>query len=172
MRGKGSGVRPTLTIVMGMMALFGALLLAAACSGGSDAPATPPGSFSGGGADVSITVGGDTWEYKDGICEKGTGDDYLSLNAGNPAGAEYFGIVAGDYPGAPGTPKSATGGGDFSGQDQVVLHFRHERRDYLVKFAATRATLAADISSGSFASELTSASGSDAAVSGTFTCGK
>lgn len=160
-------------VILGAAAVSAMILIAAACSGGGgDKAPTPPGGFSGGGADVTVKVGGATWEYKDGICVKGEGDSYLSLNAGNPATGEYFGLVVGKYPGAPGTPKAATGGGEFTGQQQVVLNFKHNRRSYLAKFDATTATLAADISSGSFVSQLTSDAGAAGAVSGTFTCGK
>jgi hypothetical protein len=152
-----------------------ALLLAAACSGGGDKAPTPPGGFSGGGADVSVTVGGDSWQYKDGICGQGADDAYFSLNAGNPATGEYFGLVAGKYPGAPtdlGTPRAATGGGDFTTRAQTVVNFKHKNRTYLVSFDATKVTLAPDLKSGSFSSNLTSASGDEGAVTGTFTCGK
>ena len=119
---------------------------------------------------MSVKVADKSWEYKDGICQKGGNDRYLSLNVGNSAGDEYFGLVAGQYPGGEGTPKAATGGGVFQGQSETLIRFRHEHRDYLVKFDATKVTLAADISSGSFVSELTSGLGNDATVSGTFTC--
>jgi hypothetical protein len=147
-----------------------------ACSGGGgsgdDPVRTPPGGFSGGGTDITVRVGADTWEYKDGICVKGDGDSYLEVDAGNAATDEYFGLLAGAYPGAPGTPVSAAGGGDFAGRDHAILHIKHNRREYLVSFADTTVTLAPDISSGSFVARSTAFAGDAGAVSGTFTCGK
>ena len=97
----------------------------------------------------------------------------MQLNIGNPAGDEYFGLTAGRYPGAEGTPRPAKGGGDFAGAEEVRLSFKHEQRVYLVKFAATKTTLAPDISSGDFSSELTTADnkGNAVVVTGSFTCG-
>lgn len=160
-----------------LFALIPACLLAAsaaACSGGGDKAPTPPGGFSGGGSDVTVTVAGESWEYKDGICTTGDGDSYFSLNAGNTATGEYFGLVAGLYPGAPegiGTPRAATGGGDFTGRPQTVVTFKHKNRSYLLSFDATKVTLAADLKAGSFTAMLTSAAGGSRNVSGTFTCG-
>ena len=112
-----------------------------ACNGGSKGSPTPPGGFAGGGADAAVKVADKAWEYKDGICQKGGNDRYLSVNIGNPASDEYFGLVAGQYPGVEGTPKAATGGGEFIGQGQAVVTFRHEKKLYLVKFASTKVTL-------------------------------
>jgi hypothetical protein len=161
---------PRVTLLFAAAALIAG---AAACSGGSDKAPTPPGGFSGGGANVNVIVGDKSWDYKDGICQRGDGDEYIELNAGNPATGEYLGLVVGKYPGAPDDPatlKAATGGGDFQGRGQTVLNFKHKNRSYLVSFPATKVTLAPDLSSGSFTASLTSESGDAGKVSGTFTC--
>jgi hypothetical protein len=155
-------------------AILVASLAIAACGGSSKAVPTPPGGFVGGGADASVKIGDKAWEYKDGICEKGGNDRYLSVNIGNPAGDEYFGLVVGQYPGVDGTPKAATGGGEFTGQSQTVVTFRHETKLYLVKFDSTKVTLPPGLASGAFTSELTAPDdgGTAVAVSGTFVCTK
>ncbi len=168
--------------LMHTVAIAGLLLIAvgvASCGGGGS---TKTGqktfeatirSFKGGTANANVMVGTDSIAYTGGTCEKGAGDKYLALNIGDVNGSgDYFGLLAGQHPAAAPAARSTSGGGEFAGQDQALVTFRHGGRSYLLRFTETKITLAPDISSGSVSGELTSsdAATTPAAVSGTFTC--
>ena len=154
------------------------LTLAAAACGGSESSSSktttaPIRSFKDGPANAHVTAGDQTIDYKGGTCEKGPGDKYLALNIGEVNGSgDYFGLLAGQHPSAGASAHSAQGGGNFAGQDETLVTFRHASRSYLLRFSETKVTLAPDLASGAFTSVLTTAdaSGGTTAVSGTFTC--
>jgi hypothetical protein len=156
------------------MAAAGVLIaVGAAGCGGDDSKTdpTPLGAFVGGRANATLQVGDKAMTFEDGICTKGPDNKYLTVNIGNPAAEKYFGMSVGAEPNNQ-TTRSAAGGGEFSGRDEVLINLRYDQTIYLLRFDDTKVTLQPDLNSGQLTGRLTrdNDDGSAINVSGSFTC--
>ncbi len=160
-----------------------ALLLAAACGGGSDdsksdkaadtaatsAPAKSQANsdaptFSGGKAKAEVNIGGKTFSYDGGSCQTDPDDKWLAVNIGTPTGDDYFGISLGAYLGEE-AAKPAKGGGVFTSDDTLVIAMNSGGTGYLINKSS--ATIASDLKSGQFEGTDFESGGP---VTGSFTC--
>ena len=124
---------------------------------------SPTGPRFSGSATATVTIGGESFKYKDGRCDTGPDDAWLAVNIGQAGGGEYFGVVVGVSPGSPEGAKSARGGGEFSGDDYLVTGI-HNGGAFLLDEG--QLTLDSDLKSGGFSG--TSLDGEP--MSGSFKC--
>jgi hypothetical protein len=161
------------------------LVAFAACGGGSEekatqtpaepaaatptqvAEATPVGPTFSGSATATVTVGGQSFTFKNGRCDKGPDDAWLLVSIGRPAGDEYFGLLAGADPTAPEAMKPAKGGGEFTGQECGSLSATFGGNTFVRALdAECKLTLDADLEGGEFVGTTTEGE----PVSGSFKC--
>jgi hypothetical protein len=113
------------------------------------AAVTPTGPQFSGSATASVTVGDQSFTFKNGRCDKGPDDAWLAVNIGQ--GDEYFGLLVGTDPTAPAGRKAAKGGGEFTGQDCGVLSATFGGNSFARGLDATcKLTLDADLAGGEF----------------------
>ncbi len=115
------------------LALTLALVLAACGTGPSTSPSPaatpetsfPSASFTGGSATASVSLPRqEPIRFAGGWCERPPGDAWLTINIGDPNGAEYFGLLVGPHPYGGAGASPVAGGGTFS-EDSTVVSWRH-----------------------------------------------
>jgi hypothetical protein len=145
---------------------------------GTSTPATPTGAtptqaataaptaagFSG-SATATVVVGDQTFEFKDGRCDKASDEAWLAVNIGRP-GSDYFGLLVGAHPGAGPDVKPAEGGGEFT-DGILVTAAQGDSTFTMAPAEGNKITLAPDLESGEFAG--TTIDGQQ--MSGSFECG-
>ena len=119
-----------------------------------------------GSATASVTVGDQSLTFKNGRCDKGPDDAWLSVNIGQPGSDEYFGLVVGNLTGEVGL-KSAKGGGEFTGNEIGAVTGISGRIGFGMTGAeGNKVTLDADLKAGEFVGTTTDGQ----SVSGSFKC--
>lgn len=154
-------------------------LLAAACStsspadtaGPSDAPgpseaatASPTASL-GGTAQVTITGPFGTARWTGGTCDHAGTGDWLAVNAGDPNGPEYVGVLIGRSPYGPGDASPLASGGTYSGSS-VLVTWRHDGAASGLPRGIATARVDATLASGTFTGRLATGE----TVTGSFDC--
>jgi hypothetical protein len=160
--------RTLLTIVV-LSLLFAAF---AACGGGGEEKATPTstkpagatptqtavgtptGPTFSGNATATVKVGDKTLTFKNGKCDIAPDNTWLAVNIGQASSDEYFGLLVGTNPSAPGGARPVSGGGVFT-DGEIVLSGTQGGSTFIMggigaAAAANKVTLAADLKSGEF----------------------
>ena len=110
----------------------GAPTAAASGAGASPAPSqSADAGFVGGTATARLTLPSGALSYAGGTCEHGPSDAWLAVNIGQPAGAEYFGLIAGRSPYGSTDARTASGGGTVTGA-AVLITYRHAGTEYVL----------------------------------------
>ena len=114
-------------------------------------PANPQ--FSG-SATASVIVGDQSFTFTNGRCDIAPDSTWLAVNIGQAGGDEYFGLLVGANPSAPGGARPVSGGGVFT-DGEIVLTVEQGDSTFLMggtsaAAAANKVTLAADLKSGQF----------------------
>ncbi len=153
------------------------VLIAAACStsapadtavpsdAASASPATPLAASPDGTALVTITGPFGTATWTGGTCDQAGSGEWLAVNAGDPNGPEYVGIVIGRSPYGPGDASPLASGGAYSGSS-VLVTWRHDGAANGLPRGTATARVAPTLESGTFTGHL----GTGEAISGTFDC--
>jgi len=137
--------------------------------------ATPTGSVEGtvngptfsGNATATVTMGEETFTFKDGKCDVGPDEAWLVVNIGQVGDDNYFGLLVGANPDAPEGAQAVAGGGEFSFDDgEVALAGQHAGAPFVMSGAGSTVTVAPDLQSGEF--EGTAFDGQS--ISGSFKC--
>jgi hypothetical protein len=107
-----------------------------------------------GSATASVTVGDQSFTFENGKCDIAPDSTWLAVNIGQPDGAEYFGLLVGANPSAPGGARPISGGGVFT-DGEVALTVQQGYNSFMMggtsaAAAANKVTLAADLKSGQF----------------------
>jgi hypothetical protein len=119
-----------------------------------------------GSATASVTVGGQSFTFKNGRCDKGPDDAWLAVNIGQAGGDEYFGLLVGNPAGEEGL-KSAKGGGVFTGKEIAAVAGTSGGTSFgMIGGEGNKVTLDADLKAGEFVG--TTIEGE--AISGSFKC--
>ena len=120
-----------------------------------------------GSATASVTVGDQSFTFKNGRCDKGPDDAWLAVNIGQAGGDEYFGLVVGNPAGEEGL-KSAKGGGVFTGKEIAAVAGTSGGNSFaMIGGKGNKVTLDADLKAGEFVGT-TIIEGE--AISGSFKC--
>ncbi|MCJ7811549.1 MAG: hypothetical protein MUP62_05110 [Dehalococcoidia bacterium] len=140
----------------------GSTVTAAAQTPAQPAEATPtqaaePTSVSpqfSGSATATVTVGGQTFTFENGKCDIAPDNTWLAVNIGQAGGGEYFGLLVGANPSAPGGARPVSGGGVFT-DGEIALTVEQGGSTFLMggtsaAAAGNKVTLAADLKSGEF----------------------
>ena len=128
---------------------------------------TPTGPTFAGNATATVTMGEETFTFKDGECAVGPDEAWLALNIGEVGGDNYFGLLVGANPDAPEGAQAVAGGGVFSFDDgEVALAGQHAGAPFVMSGAGSTVTVAPDLQSGEF--EGTAFDGQP--ISGSFRC--
>jgi hypothetical protein len=131
------------------------------------AAGTPVGAQFSGSATATVTVGGQSFTFKNGRCDKGPDDAWLAVNIGQAGGDEYFGLVVGNPAGEEGV-KSAKGGGVFTGKEIAAVAGTSGGTSFsMFGGEGNKVTLDADLKAGEFVGT-TIIEGE--AISGSFQC--
>lgn len=89
----------------------------------------------------------------------------MTVNIGQPNGAEYFGLTAGRSPYGASDVRTAAGGGTLKG-DAVIVTYRHAGATFVLDHDSGTVFLFVDASGGTFAGHLADGT----TVTGTFAC--
>ena len=120
-----------------------------------------------GNATATVTIGEETFDYKDGKCEVGPDEAWLALNIGQVPSDNFFQLLVGANPDAPDGAQAVAGGGVFSFDDgEVALAGQHAGAPFVMSGAGSTVTVAPDLQSGEF--EGTAFDGQS--ISGSFKC--
>ena len=120
-----------------------------------------------GNATATVTIGEETFTFKDGKCDVGPDEAWLVLNIGQVGGDDYFGLLVGANPDAPEGAQPVSGGGVFGFDDgEVALSGQHSGVPFVMSGAGSTVTVASDLQSGEF--EGTAFDGQS--ISGSFKC--
>jgi hypothetical protein len=115
--------------------------------------ATPGQTFSG-AATASVTVGDQTFTFTNGTCDIAPDDTWLAVNIGEAGGAEYFRLLVGANPSAPGGARPVTGGGVFTDGEITLTVEQGGSSFHMGGISAAaegdKVTFAADLRSGDF----------------------
>jgi hypothetical protein len=123
-----------------------------------------------GSATATVKVGDQSFTFQDGKCDIAPDSTWLAVNIGQPASEEYFGLLVGANPSAPGGARPVTGGGVFT-DGEIALTVEQGGSSFLMGGTSAAAegnkvTLAPDLKSGEF--EGATLQGDP--ISGSFTC--
>ena len=107
-----------------------------------------------GSATASVTVGSQTFTFTNGKCDIAPDNTWLAVNIGQAGGGEYFGLLVGANPSAPGGARPVSGGGVFT-DGEIALTVEQSDSTFLMggtsaAAAGNKVTLAADLKSGEF----------------------
>ena len=107
-----------------------------------------------GSATASVTVGGQSFTFTNGKCDIAPDNTWLAVNIGQAGGGEYFGLLVGANPSAPGGARPVSGGGVFT-DGEIALTVEQGDSTFLMggtsaAAAGNKVTLAADLKSGEF----------------------
>jgi hypothetical protein len=107
-----------------------------------------------GSATASVTVGGQSFTFTNGKCDIAPDNTWLAVNIGQAGGGEYFGLLVGANPSAPGGARPVSGGGVFT-DGEIALTVEQGGSSFLMggisaAAAGNKVTLAADLKSGEF----------------------
>jgi len=135
------------------------------------AESTPATSGFSGSATATVTVGGRSLTFKDGKCDIAPDNTWLAVNIGQAGSDEYFGLLVGANPSAPGGARPVSGGGVFT-DGEIALTVEQGGSSFIMggisaAAAGNKVTLAADLKAGEFVGT-TIIEGE--AISGSFQC--
>ncbi len=128
------------------------------------ATAAPTGASFSGSATATVVVSDQTFEFKDGRCDKASDEAWLAVNIEQPTG-DYFGLLVGAHPGAGPDVKPAEGGGEFT-EGILVTAVQGDSTFTMAPAEGNRITLEPDLRAGDFVG--TTIDGQP--ISGSFQC--
>jgi hypothetical protein len=108
-----------------------------------------------GSATASVIVGDQSFTFTNGKCDIAPDNTWLAVNIGQAGGDdEYFGLLVGANPSAPGGARPISGGGVFT-DGEIALTVEKGGSSFLMggtsaAAAGNKVTLAADLKSGEF----------------------
>jgi hypothetical protein len=107
-----------------------------------------------GSATASVIVGDQSFTFTNGKCDIAPDSTWLAVNIGQAGGGEYFGLLVGANPSAPGGARPVSGGGVFT-DGEIALTVEQGGSSFLMGGISTAAagdkvTLSADLKSGQF----------------------
>jgi hypothetical protein len=118
------------------------------------AASTPVGARFSGSATATVKVGDKTFTFKNGKCDTAPDGSWLAVNIGQAASDEYFGLLVGANPSAPGGAKPVSGGGVFT-DGEIAFSGTQGGTTFIMggigeAAQANKVTVAADLKSGEF----------------------